>query len=513
MIRLYPHQDLAVSHAVQMLAERHNSMIVAGTGAGKTIMLSDTIRRFINGFKTENNRYPHTLVLAHRVEIHRQNLDKFGKVCPNIPTSEFTADRKSLRGLVHFAMVQTIVGKLDMLPKFDLVVIDEAHHSAADSYKKIIDHNGDAYLFGVSATPNRGDKLPLVELFDNFFQITTKYLIESHYLVRPKFIDLSLKFGDEIGHLAKNLTLETGGAAIGECVRLYLKNKEDGKAVIFAPNHEIAATITDELRRHGRKPAYLYANIADEARSMELDRFENGDADELINVDIATEGYDYPALRNVVDFDTNGSESQWIQKVGRGLRTAPNKLGCTVIDFGGNLLMYPDCEVSVNLEGAFKAERGHRLSEGDFFKQEKEVESLNAEFGKARESTPYSLPAGWESINDPEANIVYVACGRTHDAIVVKSGQEFTLWISDKDKIRKHCEGSFSECIGTGTTQMLKADPDFAEEQKSDRQISDIQVGRIAPKYSAMALNWYGANCVICWEAWRGEINGATTGN
>lgn len=175
MITLRPYQENAVNHAVEMLSERGNSLIVAGTGAGKTIMMAAVINKYCKGFKAEHGKYPHVLVLVHRTEIHDQNHSKFSLVCPDIATSEITALKKSVKGNVHFGMVQTVVGLLNEFEKansyFDLIVIDEAHHSAASTYEEIIERNKigkpNAALLGVTATPNRGDKLPLIHLYIN----------------------------------------------------------------------------------------------------------------------------------------------------------------------------------------------------------------------------------------------------------------------------------------------------------------------------------------------------------
>ena len=270
MIKLRPYQDKAVSFAVDNLFTAKNSLIVAGTGAGKTIMLSESIRRFTTAYKSKFDRYPHTLVLVHRNEIHNQNLKKFQMVAPSIATSEIVSTRKSLHGLVHFGMVQTVMNIIEDLPAFDLIVVDEAHHSMASSYLNIINKNKDrsenTYILGVSATPNRGDKVPLIDLFDNFYQITTKFLIDSHYLVRPKFIDLTPKFGQELGHIAKNVDWEKLESLefINKLVDDYLANKEPGKSIIFAPNHKICQLIKNALESKGRTPAYLGNNISDE---------------------------------------------------------------------------------------------------------------------------------------------------------------------------------------------------------------------------------------------------------
>lgn len=520
MISLRPYQDKAVAFAVNNLFKEGNSLIVAGTGAGKTIMLSESIRRFVVGFKSLNNRYPHTLVLVHRTEIHNQNLTKFKWVAPNIPTSEITADRKSIHGLVHFGMVQTVTNLIDNLPSFDLIVIDEAHHSMASTYLNIINKNKEkqsavvndkTYILGVSATPNRGDKLPLIDLFNNFYQITTKYLIESHYLVPPKFIDLSPSFNGEKGYLNKNVDWNSDNAIklIDKLVEDYLSNKEPGKSVIFAPNHKICETIVKSLIAKGRNVAYLENGISDEARLKELERFETGDADELVNVDIATEGYDNPEIRNVVDFDTNGNETQWIQKVGRGLRIAPGKTGCTVLDFGGNMQLYPDVEVEVNLEGEFKAEKGKRLKAEDFFgsnKKMSEKEKFDAKFDGTQEYTPYSLPIGWTSLDDENFGIVYVISGSDRDAIVIKNKNtnKFSLFKTNKNELKKMLEhDEFANCINLGDKFVKETSKDIWNDNKP---ISKIQIRRLAPKYPTQSHSWHSANCVIAWETWKKEV-------
>ena len=511
-IDLRPYQDKAVAFVVENLFTEKNSLIVAGTGAGKTIMLSEAIKRFTVAFKAKFDRYPHTLVLVHRTEIHNQNLSKFKWVAPSIPTSEIVANRKSVHGLVHFGMVQTVANILDKMPPFDLIVVDEAHHSMASTYLNIINSNkekskNDTYVFGVSATPNRGDKIPLIDLFNNFYQITTKFLIDSHYLVRPKFIDLSPKFGDETGHISKNVNWETfeGLELIDRLINDYLRNKEPGKTIIFAPGHKICSLIKDNLESKGRTPAYLSNNISDDERVKEIERFEKGEAEELINVDIATEGYDFPELRNVVDFDTNGNETQWIQKVGRGLRIAPGKTGCTIIDFGGNLNLYPDVEVSVNLEGEFKAKKGTRLSSEDFFVRSSSKPKEHAKYAEKVEYTPYSQPVGWESLNDDEVGIVYSLSGSNRDAIVVKdiAKNSFVLFITDKTSIKKWILSDFNECILQGDNYVKETSFAVWDDK---RLISKMQIKKLAPKYPTMTLTWHSANCIICWETWRKEV-------
>ena len=518
-MKLRPYQHNAVDNAIEMISERGNSLIVAGTGAGKTIMMAAVIGKYFKGFRAIKKRSPHILVLVHRTEIHTQNHDKFALVCPDIPTSQITAERKSLHGYVHFGMVQTVANLLSEFEKgncfFDLIVIDEAHHSAASTYENIINWNlkgkPDAALFGVTATPNRGDKLPLIHLFDNFYQITSKYLIDSHYLVRPKFIDLSPVFdtdnGAEKGHLSKNCNIKDidGVALIQKLCNDFLKNKEPGKSIIFAPSHEFCEHIYNYLEFLGRKPAYLGLNLDDATRKAELEKFEKGESEELINVDICTEGYDFPPLRNLVDFDTNGTQGQWVQKVGRVLRITEGKTTCTVIDFGGNVDLYPEgVEIDVALEGAVKAKNGKNLTESDFFKnEERNSEKFTRDIVAQEEVkfTPYHLPQGFESVNDSDYGIIFVACGVNKDCIIVGKDDLFILFVGNKKTLSVKLKDSFENCIN-------KAISDVGLLPSNDKPISSLQIKMLAPEYPTSTLDWNGANCTLCWKAWKDSIKG-----
>ena len=518
MMELRPYQKKAVDNAVKMLLDRGNSLIVAGTGAGKTIMMAAAIGQWFMGFKAQHGRKPHVLVLVHRTEIHGQNHSKFSLVCPDIATSEITAVKKSVKGNVHFGMVQTVVNLLPEFERansfFDLIVIDECHHAAASTYEEIIEwntvHNPDTAVLGVTATPNRGDKLPLIHLWDNFYQITSRFLIDSHYLVRPKFLDLSPVFernGEtEKGHLGKYVKNDdTGRATISKLCDDYLNNKEPGKSVIFAPSHEFCIMIYEVLKEKGRKPAYLASGIDDETRKIELEKFEKGDFDELINVDTCTEGYDFPELRNLVDFDTNGTHGQWVQKVGRVLRTAPGKTTCTVIDFGGNVDLYPDgVETDVNLEGAVRNKKGHKLCDDDFFRaprKEREDKGGGDVVAQYDETyTPYHLPNGFETVNDADFGIVIVACGTKMDCIIVKIDGVYTLYAGDKTWIGKRGSGDF-DSVMRDAVALIGDDIEI-----TGKPIGKMQIKMLAPEYPTSALDWDGANCCICWKTWKNEI-------
>ena len=150
---LRPRQKTFVERSVRALDEHGNTLGVAPTGSGKTLMLSGVVGQMLAGSDAK------ACVLAHRDELTAQNVLKFAKVNPSLSTSIVDSRTKSWRGRATFAMVPTLAraANLEAMPALDLVVVDEAHHAAADSYRRIIDRarecNPDVRIYGVTATP------------------------------------------------------------------------------------------------------------------------------------------------------------------------------------------------------------------------------------------------------------------------------------------------------------------------------------------------------------------------
>ena len=128
---LRPYQEVAISDASKALDKNKNTIVVAPTGAGKTIMLSALV-----GNRHKKNKS--VLILQHRDELVSQNNMKFVKVNPNISTSIVDGSQKNWDGDVVFSMVQTLSreNNLSTMRPIDMLVIDESHHASAESYKK-----------------------------------------------------------------------------------------------------------------------------------------------------------------------------------------------------------------------------------------------------------------------------------------------------------------------------------------------------------------------------------------
>ena len=163
--------------------------------------------------------------------------------------------------------------------------------------------------------------------------------------------------------------------------------------------------------------------------------------------------------------------------------------------------MYPNgVETDVLLDGAVKKKKGTRLTEEDFFRTHKEKTMTEVVLEHADETyTPYHLPNGFESVNDKDYGIVFVACGDKTDCIIKEEADAYRLYVGDKKFLTKAYLGDFSTCIQKAVNLM-------GEIKTSDRPISNLQIRLLAPEYPTNTLTWDGANCILCWKTWKKVI-------
>lgn len=365
---LRPRQALLVQRTLAALGEHGNTLAVAPTGSGKTIMLSAVAGSLLAEPDAK------ACILAHRTELTAQNRSKFERVNPGLKTSVFDANEKSWDGNATFAMVQTLSRKtnLDQLPTLDLLVIDEAHHAASPSYREVIDQalvkNPKAAICGLTATPNRGDGKGLREVFSNVAdQITLGEMIASGHLVPPRtyVIDVGTQEAlrkvrrtaidfdmNEVANIL-NKTLVTESV-----INNWKAKARDRKTIVFCSTVEHATDVCSAFNRAGIESVLIHGELSDGERKERLAAYENGSTQVVVNVAVLTEGYDYTPTSCVVLLRPSSYKSTFIQMVGRGLRTVDPqefpglvKTDCIVLDFGTASLMHGALEQEVNLDG------------------------------------------------------------------------------------------------------------------------------------------------------------------
>ena len=350
--------------------------------SGKTIMLSGLVGQMLAGNDAK------ACVLAHRDELTAQNVLKFAKVNPDLSTSIVDARTKSWRGRTTFAMVPTLArkGNLDAMPTLDLVVVDEAHHAAAESYRRIIDRarerNPDVRIYGVTATPNRGDRKGLRPVFSNVAdQILLGELIGSGHLVRPRtFVidvgtqealrqvrrtvdDFDMKAVDEIMNKApiteaviehwreKAQEAGSGGDATGSATNWR-------QTVVFCSTVDHARNVRDAFAGAGVAAGMVWHEMGSAERRTALAVYRRGETRVMVNVAVLTEGWDHPPTSCVVLLRPSSYKCTLIQMVGRGLRVVDPaefpgvvKTDCVVLDFGTSSLIHGCLEQDVDLDG------------------------------------------------------------------------------------------------------------------------------------------------------------------
>ena len=367
---LRPYQEVAVSDACKALDKHNNTLVVAPTGAGKTIMLSALVGK-------RHKKGKRVLVLQHRDELVSQNKEKFERVNPLISTSIVNGTVKHWEGDAVFSMVQTMSRDRNLRdrPLFDMVVIDEGHHAAAPTYTKVIDavlkDNERAEIVGFTATPNRGDGKGLRGVFNNCaHQIELATLIREGFLVRPKSYVIDLGVGDQLDRVTKRgkeYDMEEVAAimdrsVINERIVDEWKAKAgDRKTVVFCSTVLHAEHVCEAFLRAGIRADFVTGETPKEDRAEMLHDLEFGDLQVVVNVMVLTEGFDAPPVACVVLTRPCSQKGTMVQMIGRGLRIVdpeiyPDtiKTDCIVMDFGTSIITHGALDETANLDGSEK---------------------------------------------------------------------------------------------------------------------------------------------------------------
>lgn len=350
MINLRPYQLECLRAIEAKFAQKITRQAVsAPTGAGKTIMFAELIRR--------RQSLGRCLVLAHRDELVQQAIDKIKFVIPDAKVGKVKAECNDINAPIIVASVQTLSrdSRLSQLtPDFQTIIVDEAHHAAASTYRKVLDYLGcfneehsqepKPLLLGVSATLERADKAALSQIFQEVvYQIDLLQLIQDGYLVDLTAQRIELK-GFEVDNvksangdlvesqLAEEMTKANAPYQIAEAFSQYANTR---KGIIFTPSVKLAHETAECLQDEGFKAEALDGNTHSQFRQSILGRLKSGETQVVVNCGVLTEGFDEPSVDCVVVGRPTKSKSLFIQMIGRGTRPYFNKKDCLVLDCVG----------------------------------------------------------------------------------------------------------------------------------------------------------------------------------
>lgn len=347
-------------------------LFVLPTGGGKTFT-------FCYIASSANARGNRVLILVHRVELLRQSSDslsslgvRHGLIAPNAPMR--------LQELTQVASVQTLVRRLDELARAgwapDLIVIDEAHHAVAGTWKRVLDHWPDAKHLGVTATPCRRDGKGLgVHVggaFDAMVQgpqigelIDRGYLAPPVVYAPPVIADLAgikSQMGDfAAGDLAERMDKPT---VTGDAVEHYGRICPGVPAIAFCVSVAHAEHVAEQFAAAGWRAKSLDGGMTPEDRKRIIADLAEGRLDVLTSCDIVSEGTDIPVVGCAILLRPTQSLGLYLQQVGRVLRLYAGKSEAIILDHVGNWQRHglPDDPREWSLDGA-KRKRGKRDAE------------------------------------------------------------------------------------------------------------------------------------------------------
>jgi len=330
---LYPHQDSDIAKIIKALNNHQSMMYQLPTGGGKTVIFNEIAKEYvINGSRV--------LILAHRKELVLQAYNKILKwynINSGIIMPGFIPD---YRYPVQIASVQTL-NRRNKPKDIDLIIVDEAHHVTAKTYLNILGHYPDAQILCVSATPWRlsgkgftnvvnnlvcGPSIKWME--DNGFLVPAKVYVNP--LDHSQLSKIKMTGGDynerQLAQMLANREITAG------LVSSWLSKAKGHKTILFAVNIEHSLAIKQQFLANGIPAAHVDGSTAKGERESIFKAFEEGKYMVLVNVGIATEGYDCPSITCVQLARPTKSLSLYLQMIGRGSRKYEGKKEYILLD-------------------------------------------------------------------------------------------------------------------------------------------------------------------------------------
>lgn len=337
----------------RLLVEREvrghwRNLVVAATGTGKTVMAASDYKAF-----TTKHERARLLFVAHREEILRQSLQTFRQVLSDYNFGEkWYGGEEPANYEYVFASKDTLNNRLDSLPLpsdyYDYIVIDEVHHVAASSYRRIINHFTPKVLLGLTATPERMDGEDITQDFDGTISAEIRLddalnkglLAPFYYYGITDSVDYSEVAWDKGHYVASELSRiysynDDRTAVILQSLQKYLTSIRDVRALCFCVDQQHAKYMASKFTLCGLKADVLTSENA-QMRAPLYRRLKNKEINYLFVVDMFNEGVDIPEVDTILFLRPTESLTVFIQQFGRGLRKAEGKTHVNILDFVGN---------------------------------------------------------------------------------------------------------------------------------------------------------------------------------
>ena len=336
-IKLFDYQENMKERIEKALRLHRSVMAQMPTGTGKTYLLTAVIDSFVS-----NNPMEKVWIVAHRRELVSQIDETVRKF-----HSYSASNTSTLLSSVKAMSIQWLMRHYDEIEEEPgMIVIDEAHHALAKTYKEMWERFPKAKFLGLTATPYRLNGKGFTDLFDVLVQswdvpeFISKGRLATYDFVSIKsdgmtqrLIDSLQKRGADGDYQNKEMDMLLNKKPSIE--RLYRSLEEygkDRKGIVYAINISHAQKITKLYQEHGVKAIAIDSKTPATERQQDIEAFKKGDIQVLVNVDIFSEGFDCPDVEFVQLARPTLSLAKYLQMVGRGLRVAKGKKNCVIID-------------------------------------------------------------------------------------------------------------------------------------------------------------------------------------
>lgn len=342
MIKLRAYQQQMIDDIAYEFSRTDRVCAVAPCGAGKTIMVG-----WMAGATAIKNR--HVLFLVHRQELIEQSSKTFQAMGINHSLIASKAPR-NYAPYVQVGSVQTVSRRLEEIPVPNFIIIDEAHHATAGTWKKIINHYPDAKVLGVTATPERMGGTGLGDIFQSLvIGPSVKDLIKSGNLARYQYYapplkfdpqELRVRYGD---YVQSDMEMQVNqNTVIGDIIANYKKLANGKRAICYCVSIAHSKHMAECFNAAGIAAMHIDGDTNKVIRKQAIDNFRDGKIKILCNVDLISEGFDVPSMEAVILARPTQSLTLFIQQAMRAMRPDkdnPNKVAI-IIDHVGNVFKH-----------------------------------------------------------------------------------------------------------------------------------------------------------------------------
>ena len=333
-----------------MIAGNHSIIVQSPPRSGKTVVMAHIAKSATD----KNNK---VLFFSHRKEINEQ-------VYKTFENNEVNMD------LVTIGGVQSLVRKLDKLDEPTIILIDEAHHSKASSYKKIIDYFPNAYKLLFTGTPVRLDGSGFDDIADDLILGKSVKWLQEHGRIAPfkyyapQLIDVS-RLKKRAGEFTKQSVDDTMKTVIyGDVIKHYEKLAKGKQAIVYTHSVEASENVSKAFNDAGYVSIAVSGKTPKEERETAMRAFRNGDLKIMVNCELFTEGIDLPNVDVCIMLRPTQSLSLYLQFAMRALNPREGKTAI-IIDHVGNVERFglPNQDREWSLQGIVKKKQTAKIGE------------------------------------------------------------------------------------------------------------------------------------------------------